>query len=138
MKDISCAVQVSRAALHVRGGTTIIRLSKRMEIVSLSSTRVCFFLGVQLGRVAIAALLWYGGTYFLVSTINITELILNTVCPPSSREPSGSILLWVLCSFGKVASKHYPFGRWLLNSSCRWKAVKTLSIVTKVTTVSVS
>ena len=56
----------------------MIQISEKMQIVSLSSTRVSFFLIVQLCRVIIALLLWYGGTHFLVNTIEITELVLNT------------------------------------------------------------
>ena len=79
IREISCAIQVCRAVLQLRGDTTVIRLAEKMEIISVSNSRVWFFLSVQLCRVVIAILLWYGGTYFLVSTIDVSELMLNTV-----------------------------------------------------------
>ena len=77
--DIQSAYTACRAVLHLRGDRTIIKISHKIEFISISNSRVFFFLGVQLCRIMIALWLWYGGTFFLVYTVDIVELMLNVV-----------------------------------------------------------
>ena len=77
--DINSAIKVSRTVVHLRGDSTVIKQSDTIEITSISTGRVFFFLCVQLCRVVIATLLWFGGTFFLVHTVDISELMLNVV-----------------------------------------------------------
>ena len=78
IQDINSAIEVSRAVLHLRGDSSVIKYSDEIEITSISNTRAGCFLCVQVCRVIIAVVLWYGGTFFLVHTVDISELMLNT------------------------------------------------------------
>ena len=78
IQDVHSAIEASKSVLRLRGDRTIIKRSTEIEIVSISTIRVFCFLGVQLCRFIIAFWLWYGGIFFLGSTVNIPDLMLNT------------------------------------------------------------
>ena len=67
---------------QLRGRTTVISDTPdgKKQIKTLSTARVLWFIGVQLVRVGVALTLLYGGQYFLANEVNLTELLLNTVC----------------------------------------------------------
>ena len=79
LTDFQSAYQACRSVLHLRGDKTIIKSSTKIEFIAISNLRVLCFLVVQLCRMLIAAWLWFGGTFFLVYTVDITELMLNVV-----------------------------------------------------------
>ena len=77
-QDVHSAFEASKSVLHLWGDRTVIRSSTEIEIISISSIRVFCFLSVQLCRIVIAVWLWYGGIFFLVYTVDIPDLMLNT------------------------------------------------------------
>jgi len=86
-KTIFCAVCVHGRTTRFENG----------EIISVSTTRLLFFLAVQLTRLAVAVALAYGGSYFIAHEIGLGDLILNCIAlevvprPPRKDAPVFSI-----------------------------------------------
>ena len=84
------AIHMIMAAVHLRAPATNITVSAmgKQQVKALSTVRTVWVIITQAVRLAIAICLGVGGTLFLGRTIDLTELILNTMAldvpPPSS------------------------------------------------------
>jgi hypothetical protein len=75
--EISSCLSTIRAVARLHGHATDVDVDGKLR--SVSTVRLLSFILVQLFRLAIAAALCYGGSYFIAHTIALGDLILNCV-----------------------------------------------------------
>ena len=80
VSEINSALHLMFASLRLRGATTeFAMVGGKKTIATLSTVRVAIFLAVQAIRIAIAVRLGSGGMFFLINTIDLPEILLNSV-----------------------------------------------------------
>ena len=92
IREISSALHLMIAAIRLRDKKTEIHTTATGQCVaSLSTARLVSFLLVQSVRISIATFLGWGGMRFLSYTINLPEMLLNSVALEFvlERSPAG-------------------------------------------------
>ena len=92
IKDISAAMQLIIAAVHMRGPATKI-VAGDLEVLGVR--RVLWFSGVQLARVAVAIGLGIGGTILLCRTVSLEGLLRTTVALKCAYCDCVEMRMWV-------------------------------------------
>ena len=79
--DANAAIHMIVAAINLRAPATKITVSAmgKEQVKALSTVRTVWFISTQAVRLATAICLGYGGMLFLGRTIDLAELILNTM-----------------------------------------------------------
>ena len=90
------------------------------RLASISTARLVAFVAVQFVRLAIAATLCYGGSYFIAHTIGLGDLILNCVALQVRRLCSLAHALASACgrAWMRFTLLRAVSSSWRLTSSC--------------------
>ena len=77
---MSSAAKITVAVLRLRAEKTVVVTGPggTKQIVALSLRRIVWFILVQACRMGVAVSLGYGGTRFLVATVGLNDMLLNT------------------------------------------------------------